>query len=290
MAQGEHQIEPGGPVEWRKHRKLARGWSEDLAYLPRGRCQWNMTLAAQAYSLLRRRVARPDLNLWATMHACPPSARYVELGPSALVLWHGTSAVRAEKILQVGLYPKKGVWATAEPMLAHSFARGRSTRFSAGSAVIVLLLDKEDIPVEFEVASEPDTLRFRSHLGPEYIEYVLWDDGIDFAGLKKATRPRPWGVGRFKKAEGKWVPRSRPPVRFDAAQSYETCQQWLELSIRRILTALGSASALEVFSSLYATIDPADALSHEMILEALEGLCPRPRRRSGDIRHFSLGG
>ena len=290
MAQGEHQIEPARPMEWRKRRKIARGGWKDLAYVPRGRCQWNMTLAAQAYSLLRQRVARPDLNLWAAMHACPPSARYVELGPNALVLWHGTSALRAEKIRRVGLYPKKGVWATGEPMLAHSFARGRSTRFSAGSAVVVLLLDKEDIPVEFEMASEHDTLRFRSHVGPEYIEYVLWDDRIDFAGRKKATRPRPWGVARFKKTEGTWVPRSRPPVRFDRGQSYESLQQWLELSIRRILTALGSASALEVFSSLYATIDPADALSHEMILEALEGLCPRPRRRRGDVKQFSLGG
>ena len=82
-------------MEWRKRRKLARGGWKDLAYVPRGRCQWNMTLAAQAYSLLRQRVARPDLNLWAAMHACPPSARYVELGPNALVLWHGTSAERA---------------------------------------------------------------------------------------------------------------------------------------------------------------------------------------------------
>lgn len=274
-------------TDWRKDRKLARRGFRDLQYLPRSRTGWHATLAALAYSA-RRRVGRPDLNLWAAMHGCPPSRRYAELGGRALVLWHGTSSRRAEKIRQVGLFPKKGIWATAEPRLAHSFSRGRGTQYAAGSAMIVLVFDKTDIPVAFEMAREGDTLRFRSPLGPEWIEYILWDDRIEFLGRQKADAPRPWGKARFTKRRGKWAPRSRPPVRFDARHAYGDLAGWLELSVRRLLTALGSASAVEIFSSLYAMIDPWDALEHERIFEAIDRLCGPGRQTRLGARLFSL--
>lgn len=273
--------------DWRKDRKLARQGFRDLEYLPRSQTGWHATLAALAYSA-RRRAAKPDLNLWAAMHGCPPSRRYAELGDRALVLWHGTSARRAEKIRQVGLFPKKGIWATAEPRLAHSFSRGRGTQYAAGSAMIVLVFDKTDIPVAFEMAHEGETLRFRSPVGPEWIEYILWDDRIEFLGRQKADAPRPWGKARFTKRGGKWAPRSRPPVRFDARHAYADLTGWLELSIQRVLTTLGSASAVEIFSSLYATIDPWDALEHERIFEAIDRLCGPGRQVRQGARQFSL--
>ncbi len=281
-----HMNELLAPVAWRPNRRMLRdGWA-DLKWLPRDRAGWNMTLAAWAYAMRRQLAERADLNLWAQLHGCPASARYARLGDDALVLWHGTSAPRAEKIRQVGLFPKKGIWATAEPTLAHSFARNRAGRFAAGSATVVLVFDRENIGPDFEIAREKNTLRFRRPVGPEFIEYILWDDSIEFVGAHRSRRPKAWGVGRFKRVRGRWVPRSRPPVRFDGDQTYESLAEWLDLSVRRILTTLGEATAVEVFSSLYATIDPTDALRHDEILDTLDRLCRRPRSRKQ--RLFSL--
>jgi hypothetical protein len=77
-------------------------------------------------------------------------------------------------------------------------------------------------------------------------------------------------------------------VRFDGQHTYADLDGWLELGIRRILAALGRCQAIEVFSSLYATIDPADALSHDAIFEALERLCGPPRSGRRGVREFSL--
>ncbi|HUU60337.1 MAG TPA: hypothetical protein VMZ50_12390 [Phycisphaerae bacterium] len=65
-------------------------------------------------------------------------------------------------------------------------------------------------------------------------------------------------------------------------------ESWLELSIRRILKALGSAAAVEVFASLYATIDPWEALEHRRIFAALERLCGPGRQARGGVRRLSL--
>jgi hypothetical protein len=97
---------------------------------------------------------------------------------------------------------------------------------------------------------------------------------------------RTWSI-HFKKKEGRWVPLSRPPVRFDDEHAYSDLGEWLYLSIERILSTLGSACAIEVFSSLYATINPWEALEHAAIFTALERLCHVSRHRRG-IRQFSL--
>jgi len=287
MAGPIHPLDGPVTTDWHGRREMVRRGMADLKYLPRGRCEWNTTLAAVAYGV-RREMGSPDLALWAAMHGCPASARYIELGRKALVLWHGTSARRAERIREVGLFPKKGIWATAKPRLAHSFSRNRGSAYQAGSAMIVLVLDRKDMPVAFEMAREPDTLRFRSPLGPEYIEYILWDDRIDFAGAHRSRRPRPWGTARFKRAHGRWMPRSRPPVRFDDAHTYDSLDGWLDLSVRRIVRTLGSASGIEIFSSLYATVDTGEALPHEAVFDTLDRLCvPASSGRAG-VKVFSL--
>jgi len=87
---------------------------------------------------------------------------------------------------------------------------------------------------------------------------------------------------------GKWVPVSRPPVRFDSRCTYENFDEWLDLSIARIVTTLGAAAAIEVFSSLYATVRPPQALEHKQIFAALEKLCDPPREARGGIKLLSL--
>lgn len=90
------------------------------------------------------------------------------------------------------------------------------------------------------------------------------------AGEERCRHVSPWGTARFKRQGGKWVPRSQPPVRLDGERRYSDFQEWLALSVERILGELESATALEVFSSLYATLDPWEALEHETILAHLE--------------------
>ena len=83
------------------------------------------------------------------------------------------------------------------------------------------------------------------------------------------------------------MPRSQPPVRFDDEHDYNDKEEWLHLSIQRILAAFDSAAAIELFSSLYATIDPWEALTHEEIFKALETLCDEPRQQHR-FKQFSL--
>jgi hypothetical protein len=277
-------------TDWRKNRKLVRDGFRSLEYLPRSRTGWNATLAAYAYSVRRQIAGNCDLNQWAVMHGCPASARYRELGESALVLWHGTTARRAEQIERYGLFHKRGVWTTSEPKIAHGFSRFRGRAYRAGSAAVVLLLDGSEVTsgVHFDEET-PEVFRFRAALPAESIEYILWDDRIEFAGGQCVREPKPWGGARFKKKSGRWVPLSRPPVRLDDAHSYSDLEEWLNLSIGRIFSALGSAAAIEIFSTLYATIEPWEALEHDQIFGALERLCRASRHRRG-VELFSLQG
>jgi hypothetical protein len=132
-----------------------------------------------------------------------------------------------------------------------------------------------------------EVFRFHSALPQENIEYILWDDRIEFLAEHRLKQPKPWGMARFKKKRGHWVPRSRPPVRFEDGQTYSDLEEWLQLSIRRILSTLGSAAAIEVFSSLYATIDPWEALEHKTVFRELEHLCDVSRHKHG-FKQFSL--
>jgi hypothetical protein len=273
---------------WRRQRKLVRQGFKDLEYLPRSRHGWNVTLAAHAFAARRRLVGRADLNLWAAMHNCAPSARYAGLGDDAIVLWHGTTRTRAERIREHGLKHKRGVWATLEPRIAHGYSRSRGGRYGAGSATIVLVLDRREARPGSDYTLESDEIaRFHHDLPPEWVEFILWDDAAEFAGGRPAGEPRPWGRGRFKRREGEWVPLSKPPVRLDADRSYSSLDEWLDQSVRRILEALDAAAPIEVFSSLYSTIDPWDALSHDQVLGALDRMCAEPRHWRG-LKTFSL--
>jgi hypothetical protein len=283
-----HEPDAPRPTLWSRRRKLVRRGFKDLEYLPRSHPGWDATLAAHASSARRRLVGRADLNLWAAMQNCAPSGRYSELGEEAIVLWHGTTRRRAERIREHGLAHKRGVWATLEPRIAHRFSRGRGENYRARPATIVLVLDRREARPGSDYELETDEVaRFHQDLPPEWIEFILWDDDVEFVGARPADSPSPWGTARFKKREGEWVPLSKPPVRLDAERSYCTLAEWLDQSVRRILETLAAAAAIEVFSSLYSTIDPWDALSHDEVFAALEGLCAEPRTRRG-LKTFSL--
>ena len=279
--------EPG----WRKSPKMIRRGYHDLRYLPRERTAWNATMAALAFSQQRQRDGKGDLNRWAAMHGCAPGARYADLGDDAIVLWHGTSNQRAERIREVGLFSKRGLWTTLEPKIAHGYTRNRSTQYGAGSATIVLVLDRREIEDGVHYNREsPDIFRFHGRMGADRVEYIVWGDRLEFTGGAKAAEPRPWGRARFKRQGGKWVPLSRPPVRLDEDRTYSSFDEWLRLSIKRVVALQGKAMALEVFSSLYATLDPWEALEHEHILDVIEAEClvrQRPHGKELSLRNES---
>lgn len=67
--------------------------------------------------------------------------------------------------------------------MAHGYSRGRASEYKAGSATVVLLLDRREIKQGINYDLEgPEVLRFRTGLPPENIEYILWDDRIEFLG------------------------------------------------------------------------------------------------------------
>ena len=169
-----------GEEPWRKNRKMLKRGFPDLQYLPKARSGWNATLAALAFALRRQLDGQADLNTWACMHGCVASARYAELGADALVLWHGTSDERAEQIKEVGLFHKRGLWTTLDPRIAHGYTRGRagsSREYGAGSATIVLVLDRRAITEGVHYTHEsPKIYRFHAGLDSQYIEYICWAD------------------------------------------------------------------------------------------------------------------
>ena len=275
-------------MPWQRNKRLVAQGFRDLKHLPRERCGWDCTLGALAYGV--RVVADrslPDLNAWAVRHGLPAGARCETLGADALVLWHGTSQARAEKIAEHGLFHKRGLWTTTDPKIAHGFCRGRSERFGTEGAVACLVLDRRDLVEgrDFELEGMDNIYRFRQGLPPDVVEYLLLHEEVRFLGGERAPRPSAWPSSRFKKRSGDWVPVSKPPVRYDEATSYATVPEFAELCLRRLLAELDDVAALEVFSTLYALISPWDALRHEQVLEIIDANC-RPHRQRGKWQTF----
>jgi len=293
-------------MPWSQNKRLVADGFADLEYLPKGRAGWDFTLASLAYGV-RRHIARrlPDLNAWAARHGIPASARYQELGANALVLWHGTSRPRADKIAEHGLFRKKGVWATLDPRISHGFCRlwpGRpcpacidsragdgppTTPFKATGAVVCLVFDRRELAEgrDYDAEGKGDVFRFHHCLPPDVVEYVLVSDAIRFIGSQAAAEPRPWRRAEFKRHSGQWVPVQKAPVRYSESASYSSVAEFAGLCLSRLLEELGPLTALEAFSSLYALIEPPDALEHDAVLDLLETTCIA-RARPGGWRTF----
>ena len=270
-------------MTWKKNRKLVDEGYPDLAYLPRASADWDASLAALAYGL-RRALGRgqADLAAWAARHALPPSGRYLDFCPGAIVLWHGTSRPRAEKIAAHGLFHKKGLWSARDPRIAHGYCRGRSERFATQGAMVCIVLDWPQLHegVDYALENDGEIVRFHGGLPPHVVEYVLTHDSLAFTGPRRAPRPRPWPRASFKKKGGRWLPLQTPPVRYPGAdgQTYATLDEFLALTLRRLLDDLGAVTALEVFSTFYACVRPWDALTHDDVLHLLETSCVPARR------------
>ena len=275
-------------MSWRKDERLVAEGFRDLQYLPHGRSGWDATLASLAYGV-RRQIERgqADLAAWAARHGAAAPARYARFGDAALVLWHGTSRQRADKIAEHGLFHKRGVWTTLDPWVAHSYCRLRSERFASQGALLCIVMDRRDL-VEgrhYEVEGRGDVLRFHQGLAPEVVQYVLAQGEIRFTGDGRAARPAPWPRARFRRGRGGWVPVQQAPVRFSEGATFSSLEDFLRLCLGRLLAELGEVAAIEVFSTLYALVQPRDALTHKDIFGLIEEYCG-PGRSVGKWETF----
>ncbi len=284
-------------MAWKKRKQLIKEGFRDLEYLPRGPHRWHSTLAALAYGgqpTIGRRP--PDLNAWAARHCTSPSARYDALGARALVLWHGTTRTRADRIAEHGLFHKRGLWTALDPSIAHGYCRRGAERFdteasggngaadSTEGALVSLVLDRAEFVQGRDYNTEMDgrILRFHHGLPPDVVEYVLVREAIRFTGLHHAPQPAPWPQARFRRHEGAWVPLQRAPVRYSESKSYSSLHELILLCLDRFLAEDGEVTALDLFSALYAAVTPWDALPHQAVFDVLEARCqPHRQHRSG---------
>jgi hypothetical protein len=121
-------------------------------------------------------------------------------------------------------------------------------------------------------------------LPPDVIEYVLVQEEIRFLG-ERAAEPQPRRRAPFAKREGEWVPQQQPPVRYDGGRSYASLREFCEHCLDDLLADLGPLTALEAFSTLYALIEPWDALEHDAVFDLLAERCV-PHRRAARWRTF----
>lgn len=200
-----------------------------LPFLKGRKDQWNLTLIARSYECYIGREPNLSLNDFVTLYGAPLSRLYDQTRGHNLVLWHGTTLERAEKILEHGFAHFKGVWMDQGTSTPFAFARSRAEQFDAVPA-------------------------------------ILTKDHFEFVGKEKAVTPRPLPRARFVKREGRWVIPGQNPVYFDDQNYYKTSEEWLSLFCRRFLTRLGSAQPVEVFSAIYSNISPMDAITHRDII------------------------
>ena len=100
------------------------------------------------------------------------------------MFWPGTSATRFEWITLFGLFHKRGFWTPLDPKIAHGYTRRRASEYGVGSATVVLLLDRREIKPGIDYNQQgSDIFRFHAGMPPENIEYILWDDRIQFLGM-----------------------------------------------------------------------------------------------------------
>ncbi|MHC5059428.1 MAG: hypothetical protein ACYTKD_32655 [Planctomycetota bacterium] len=177
------------------------------------------------------------------------------------------------------------------PNVPHGFCRGRSERYGDEGAVVCIVVDRAELVEGRDYEAEGDTgiLRFQHGLPPEVVEYVLVHDEIRFTGPERARLPAPWPGAAFKRSGGRWATAQKSPVRYAPGSSYSTPREFVALCVDRLLAGLGDVTALEVFSSVYAAVEPRDVVTHADIFQVLEERCA-PARSRGRWRLFRAPG
>ncbi len=246
-----------------------------LGQLVRGpKWEWDFLHIAEAYAARQQRVGSVTLNEFAVEHGGLASALYEEAQDHSLVLWHGTSLERAEKILEHGFFHCKGVWMALNTSTPLSFARNRAGQSGGRPAILISVIDLDAYRpgVHFDDARD---IRFMDDVPPEVVQYVLTDRDFRYVGKARARKHRLPTKARFVRKRGRWTAPTQNPAVFDAKtdQTYRTAVEWLGLKLTRFFTGLSRATPMEAFCAVYATCDPTQAIPRDEVAEWLAANC-----------------
>jgi hypothetical protein len=249
-----------------------------LSGLPRlrgRRGHWDLTLIARCYECLKSRFGELDLNEFATLFGAAPSALHARTRGRNLVLWHGTSVARAEKILEHGFAHFKGVWMDEQTGIPFAFAQDRARQFDAKPAICVSVIDLDLFREgqDFYWEAGEHVVVFRHEVPPWVVQYLITSQGIRFVGETRAQGPAIQPRVRFVKRDGGWAVPSQNPVLFRGKEPFRTTGEWLPLFCRHYLTTYGEADPVEIFTAVYASIHPQEAISRKDMLGCLVAHC-----------------
>jgi hypothetical protein len=247
--------------------------------------EWDFLHIAEAYAARQQREGDVSLNEFAVGHGGLASALYEETREHNLVLWHGTSVERAEKILEHGFFHYRGVWMALNTSTPLGFARNRAAQSEGRPAILISVIDLDVyVPgVHFDLTND---VRFRDDVPPEVIQYVLTDRDLRFVGRGRVRKYRHAAKARFVHRDGRWVAPTQNPAIFDAQsdETYRTSNEWLDLKLRQFFAARDRATPLEAFCAVYATCNPTQAIPRDTVAQWLAANCEiRGRSRWGPL-------
>lgn len=251
-------------------RRMRRRLGE-LPFVKGSHAGWDLTFTAQAYEVQQRRDPKLSLNDFVTRHGAPSSALYEQTRDHNLVMWHGTTAERAELICKHGFAHFKGVWMDKSTKIPFSFAHSRTGQHGGVPAIVISVIDTQRFAEGHDYYWEINghVLVFQHNVPPDVVQYQLTDESFEFVGDKSAPGWRPTRRARFVRRGGKWVAPGKNPAYFDKDHRYRNLAEWLDLFVAELLEMHGPLQAIEIFSALYANCIPRHALSRQDIIEAV---------------------
>jgi len=257
---------------------------------PKGK--WDFLHIAEAYAVRQQRRADCSLNDFAVEHGALASPLYEETKERNLVLWHGTTLERAEKILEHGFFHCKGVWMAVKTSTPLSFAQNRAREFDGRPAILVSVIDLDRYREGVHFEGRWRETRFTDDVPPEVVQYLLTDREFRYVGTGRVRGYELPTKASFARKDGEWVVPTRNPATFDArlGLAYTTVGEWLDLKLGRFFAEQRRATALEAFCAVYANCQPAEAIGREEVAGWLMSECGTAgRSRWGPLLNRARG-
>ena len=238
---------------------------DELLRGPKGK--WDFLHIAEAYAARQQRGAESSLSDFAVEHGALASPLYEETKERNLVLWHGTSLERAERILEHGFLHCKGVWMAVRTSTPLSFARSRAREFDGRPAILVSVIDLDRYRGGEHFEERRSETRFTDDVPPDVVQYLLTDREFRYVGRGRMRRYELPAKPNFARRDGRWIVPTRNPATFDArlGLTYTTVGEWLDLKLGRFFAEQQRATALEAFCVVYANCVPTEAIGREEV-------------------------
>ncbi len=238
---------------------------DELLRGPKG--EWDFLHIAEAYAARQQRGADSSLSDFAVEHGALASPLYEETRERNLVLWHGTSLERAERILEHGFFHCKGVWMAVRTSTPLSFARNRAREFDGRPAILVSVIDLDRYREGEHFEERRSETRFTDDVPPDVVQYLLTDREFRYVGRGRVRGYELPAKPGFTRKDGRWIVPTRNPATFDArlGLTYRTVGEWLDLKLGRFFAEQRRATALEAFCVVYANCLPTEAIGREEV-------------------------